>query len=195
MKTRDKYIKLINDNSTSLLNIIDDILDISRIEAGQLKLNYSKCYVNDVFLELFKVFDDEIAAKNKNIKLSIKFPQTQDNNILTTDVFRFKQIFTNLISNAIKFTEKGYVEYGSQYKQNDLVFYVKDTGIGIPKEQYELIFDRFRKIEDDNTVLYGGTGLGLAITKKLVEMLHGKIWLESEVNKGSTFYFTLPVSN
>ena len=101
------------------------------------------------------------------------------------------------IGNALKYTEKGYVEYGYNVKANTkdsyLEFYVKDTGIGIPKDKHQQIFDRFSKIEDCKTRLYRGTGLGLTITKNLVEMLGGKIWLESEEDKGSSFYFTIPV--
>ncbi|RLD62565.1 MAG: hypothetical protein DRJ01_06015 [Bacteroidetes bacterium] len=191
-KTRDSYIKIINDNSMSLLGIIDDILDVSKIEAGQLKLNYSEVNINDVLDELFILHQNYLNKENKDIKLLLKKP-SENNNIINTDVVRLRQILNKLIGNAIKFTNNGFVEFGYENRKNNIVFCVKDTGIGIDEEKFDLVFDRFRKIENDNTVLYGGTGLGLTITKKLVELLHGRIWLESEVNKGTTFYFTLPI--
>ncbi|MCK5823749.1 MAG: cache domain-containing protein [Bacteroidales bacterium] len=191
-KTRAKYINIINESCMSLLTIIEDILDISKIESGQLKLSYSEVNINDVFVELYTFFQEKLNEQNKVVKLFFKNYSETESFSISTDVIRFRQILNKLIVNAIKFTEKGFVEFGCEKQKNNLVFYVKDTGIGIAEDQFEHIFDRFRKIETDNSVLYGGTGLGLSISKKLVEMLHGRIWLESELGKGSTFYFTVP---
>ncbi len=114
---------------------------------------------------------------------------------MVTDPIRLQQILSNLIDNALKFTEKGFVEYGCSFSdKNDqkLTFYVKDTGIGLSPDQQGQIFNRFNKIEEDKRKLYRGAGLGLSISKNLVELLGGKLWVESEKDKGSAFYFTLP---
>jgi CheY-like chemotaxis protein len=115
-----------------------------------------------------------------------------NSDIICTDEHRLSQIINNLISNALKFTNDGYVEYGYAQENNSLKFYVRDSGIGIPKEYHEIIFDRFRQVDDKLSRNYGGTGLGLAICKSIVEMMGGRIWIESEPNIGSTFFFTIP---
>ena len=120
---------------------------------------------------------------------------TGNNDIIVySDKYRIKQILTNFMSNAYKFTDKGYIEQGLSIHDDNLVVSIKDTGIGISKENVEIIFDRFRKVEDDKTKLYRGNGMGLAISFKLSEILGSKIWVESEVNKGSYFYLSIPIS-
>lgn len=120
------------------------------------------------------------------------FPEHDGETVIFADTDRLKQIFNNLISNAIKFTSTGSIEIGYQPKGNLVEFYVKDTGIGIPVEYQEKIFERFRQVESSTTRKFGGNGLGLAITRNLVELMGGKIWLESELGKGTVFRFTLP---
>jgi signal transduction histidine kinase/CheY-like chemotaxis protein len=187
---------MIEQNSLSLLNIISDIIDFSKIEAGQMDFQITEVELEPILKELLQTFTHQIQKKElaKLITLKLKTPYGANNVTLKTDAFRLKQIFNNLISNAIKFTYKGIIEFGFRESTNGfLVLYVKDSGIGIKEENKDRIFDRFIKIEEDRNIVYRGTGLGLSITKYLVESLGGKIWVESEYNKGSEFIFELPL--
>jgi len=191
---REKYYIIVNRNTETLLNIINDILDISKIESGQLEISKSLVNVNIVLSELHTQFSKKIKTK-KTKNVSIKCNQHKDEIHIYTDHFRLRQIFTNLLDNAIKFTQTGSIEFGfKETKKNNIFFYVQDTGIGIPKEQQPLIYDRFRQIEQKGTNL-SGNGLGLAIVKQLVDLLGGGIRLKSEVGKGTMFTFWLPADN
>ncbi|MEE4198277.1 MAG: two-component regulator propeller domain-containing protein [Bacteroidales bacterium] len=192
---KTELIDLIIKNSHSLLNLIDDIIDIAKIESGQLRIIKKECDVNQLMNELFE--DLQIRVEhNKNIKIIVDEKALQNPVKVYTDYYRIQQIFNNLTDNAIKFTEQGFVEFGyltdSLKSENQLIFYVKDTGIGLTSEQQNTIFSRFTKVEHDKKKIYRGAGLGLAISKNLVEMLGGKIWVESALNKGSTFFFSIP---
>ena len=193
---------LITKNSNTLLNLIDDIIDISKIECDQLEINEQNCSVNRIFKDILMEFEDVIQS---NDQVSIKVSEEHLHNPLEieSDSYRLEQILKNLVSNAIKFTEKGIIEFGYKLdkikNKNQILFYVKDTGIGLSSEQQKQIFSRFTKIEDNKKKIYRGAGLGLAIAKNLVELLGGELWVESEIenlsaNKagGSTFYFTIP---
>ncbi|NJM15950.1 MAG: response regulator [Bacteroidales bacterium] len=191
-KDRKEYINHIKLSGEVLLNLINDIIDLAKIEAGEIKVNKSSTSINEIINELQFYYKEAINQSNKNIELKIVRP-TQEDFKIKTDPFRVKQILSNLIGNALKFTYKGYVEFGYELQGEHVIrFYVKDTGIGIPNDQLDIIFERFRQIENTSMRNFGGTGLGLSITKNLVELLGGKIWLESTLNKGTTFYFTLP---
>jgi len=195
---KDELILHINKNSNTLVYLIDDIIDIAKIEAEQLKINKTECNINQIYSEVYNSFLETNEIKeNSSTKLILKKGILSDNFTINTDPVRFQQILINLIGNALKYTEKGHVECGYEVKTDKhnsyLEFYIKDTGIGIPEEKHKFIFERFSKLEDSKTKLYRGTGLGLTITKSLVQLLGGKIWLESKENKGSTFFFTIPV--
>jgi len=133
-------------------------------------------------------------AEQKLIEFNCACPESNSEVFVTADKERLHQIFNNLISNALKFTSQGYIEIGCRQADMAIEFHVKDTGIGIPADYHQKIFDRFRQVETSLTRKFGGNGLGLAISKNLIELMGGKIWVESEVGKGSTFYFTLPRS-
>ena len=198
---RENYIDIIHQSGKQLMNIINDILDISKIEVGQIQINEESISVNEILNELLILFKPEIAEK-RGIKLLIHKDLTNNESVIVTDGVRLRQILTNLINNAIKFTKEGFVEFGylllsdckndNSKEESCLQFYIKDTGIGIPKNKREIIFDRFRQSDESHTRKFGGTGLGLAISKGFVELLGGNIWHESSENKGSTFYFTIP---
>jgi Signal transduction histidine kinase len=197
---RKEFIGLILSNSNHLLNLINEIIDISRIEAGELILDLKLTNLNQVISEIVTQYNDQKALINKSqIKLQLS-PEIKNSNIsFKTDQIKLRQILVNLLENALKFTEEGFIEFGfklEQYEGEDfVVVYVKDTGIGINEEAKSFIFERFRKVENAGAdKLYRGAGLGLAISKRLVELMGGKIWVESELNKGSVFYFTLPFS-
>jgi len=184
-------------NSQSLLCLIDDILDISSIEASHLSIVYSDNNLHKELEELSFFFNEQKKMLNKP-NLEIKFEKPLGTDLyISTDKIRLNQILSNLINNALKFTETGHILFGYNLIQNTgskavLQFYVKDTGMGVPPEAQKYIFERFRKVELDTSKLFRGTGLGLSICKSLVEKFEGKIWIESEVNKGSNFYFEIP---
>lgn len=185
-----EFAKLIYDNGNNLLTVISDIMDISKIEAGQIQIFLRKFSVNQLIKSLQKEFSFIAAKKAIEIRLDPLNPK--DEIVLQSDNERIRQILNNLISNAIKFTDRGYIELGIKITDDFIQFQVKDTGIGIAKAYHDKIFQRFRQVESASKRKYGGNGLGLPISKSLVELLGGSIWMESEVGKGSTFYFKLP---
>lgn len=189
---RREYVELINKNSETLLNLIDDIIDVSKIEAGQMKIMLKGFRLNSIFDQLSVLFKSSMTFKNKEgIKL-IPVTTLPDNLIIISDPDRLRQVLINLVGNAIKFTEKGFVEFGYSLKDYDLEFYVRDSGIGISKEKLKVIFDRFTQADDSLTRKFGGSGLGLTISKGLIELLGGRLWASSVPGEGSTFYFTIP---
>lgn len=184
------FANIVIDSSKQLLNIVNDILDVSRIETGSIPLLMEDVVINDLIGILYAFFEPQIS--HKGIKLIQYKPLSGNQSTITTDRTRLRQILSNLISNAIKFTNTGHIKFGYKVIDGYLEFFVEDTGIGIPAHLQEKIFEPFRQANLEITSQYGGTGLGLTISKKLVEMLGGKIWIESKPGKGSTFYFTLP---
>ncbi len=193
----DQYIDIIINKGNLLLNIINDIIDISKVEAGKIEIIKSGCNIDEMFLDLYATFENiKKAGKKSHIDLRFVKPDIDSDITVYTDPFRLKQILTNLIDNAIKFTERGFVEFGYsvilEAKKPRIRFYVRDSGIGIPEDKQKLVFNRFRQIEDSHTRRFGGTGLGLTISKKLVELLGGDLKVESHEGEGSTFFFTIP---
>ncbi|WP_421918330.1 ABC transporter substrate binding protein [Marinifilum sp.] len=194
---RKKFISIIKKNTNALLRLINDILDISKIETDQLKVSMSKCNMSELF-DSIKENYEAIAEYSENNKLTfiVSLPQEEQVTEITTDSVRLQQIFSNLLENSIKFTQEGEIEIGYQLKGKHIEFFVRDTGIGIPDDKQEIIFDRFRQAEmDSHTRQYGGTGLGLAICRSLIELLGGEIRMKSKPHAGTTFYFTIPLLN
>jgi signal transduction histidine kinase len=189
-ETKLMYADMIESNTVSLLVLIDEIIDLSKIEAQQLSLKKQNFSVDVLVEELIQIFN---YGQNKpNIELKTKRISPDKELFVFSDRVRLKQILINLLSNAFKFTDSGFIEMGYFYSDNgEICMYVKDTGIGIKKEHHQAIFHRFRKLNDNSSKVYRGTGLGLAITQKLVELLGGQIWIESEPGNGATFYFTI----
>jgi len=192
-ESREELITHIEYNSNTLLHLIDDIIDIAKIEANQLEINRNDCFINTMLQELREIFIN----KNKFIlRKDVEFILNQENSdkdfSVITDKIRLQQVLTNLIDNALKFTDKGFIAFGYFIDNEFIKFFVKDTGIGMSQEEQEIIFKRFTKLEDDRKKLYRGAGLGLAISKNIVHLLGGEIWVESEKNKGSSFFFTIP---
>lgn len=192
---KQSFLEQVIRNGHILLHVINDILDISRIESGELSMVKSRINLKSFFNEMVHHTKISAEAKNLLVKTFVDDGELDDSACLHADLQRLTQIFTNLISNALKFTNVGYIEIGRNLTSEFVVFHVKDTGIGIPPEHHAEIFKRFRQVEDATSRKYGGNGLGLAITRNLVELMGGKIWLESESGKGSTFYFTIPLAN
>jgi CheY-like chemotaxis protein len=191
-KKKKLYSDIIERNSQQLLSLISDIIDIAKIESDQLKIHNSQFNLNDLLDEIFQIFSNEINGyPDKNIVLHLSKDMERDQAFIIADRFRLTQLFNNLLNNALKFTTTGNIDFGYRYSGKDFLFFVKDTGIGILSENQEVIFEPFRQEDDTITREYGGTGLGLAICKKLVQLMGGKIWLESEKEKGTIFYFKL----
>jgi signal transduction histidine kinase len=187
---REKYSKIVVDSGEQLLSIVNDILDISRIEAEEVEVNKETFEVNFLLDELCEFF--RLKAQRKQIELIAEKESEESPVFIVSDKVKINQILSNLISNAIKFTSKGIIKVSYQLFSDEITFSVKDSGIGISAEMQSKIFDRFRQAELDLTRQYGGTGLGLSISEKLVKLLNGDIWLESTPQKGSTFYFKVP---
>jgi CheY-like chemotaxis protein/anti-sigma regulatory factor (Ser/Thr protein kinase) len=182
------------------LKIIEDIIDLSKIEANQLQIQEKEFNLNELLDELNTIFDKEIQTERKHsltLTLSKELPDEKAN--VKLDKTRLQQILTNLLSNAIKYTESGKIEFGYKLVKSSswyyLQFYVSDTGIGIPEDKQDIVFDRFRQSDDSQTRSYGGTGLGLSISKALIEKMGGTIWLDSEPDSGTVLYFVLPLLN
>jgi signal transduction histidine kinase/ligand-binding sensor domain-containing protein/CheY-like chemotaxis protein len=196
---RKSYQSIIESSSVTLLNLINDIIDFSKIEAKRLEIIITEVPLIKIFNNLKEIYTYEIKKQQLFTAKQLEFRVNIDKNIqsmvIPTDEIRLNQILSNLVNNAIKFTQKGYIEVGCEFiaENETLEFYVKDTGVGIKKEYHEIIFDRFRKVEDDKDTIYRGAGLGLAISRQLIKLLGGDIWVESEPGKGSVFYFSHPV--
>lgn len=210
IEERKEYEKYITGSAETLMKLIDDIIDISKIEAGEVVVELSNCQINRLLFELFATFQQLLNSKNKShVELIISRDVKDEDFTVKIDQTKVKQILSNLLSNAVKFTDKGSIDFGYQIVKpkeefitveninfvphSVLLFFVKDTGIGMEKEQHELIFNRFEKVEN-KTKLYRGAGLGLSISRSLCEMMGGKIWVDSVVNQGSHFYFTIPIA-
>ncbi len=192
-ETKQQFFNHIKNSGNSLLNLINDIIDFSKIESGELKISKTIFNLNEMFDELHQTFIKIKTGKGKDhIDLTFTKGLSDEDAIIYTDPFRLKQIITNLVENAIKFTEKGRIQVSYHLNQTKLVFSVKDTGIGISQDKQDIIFNRFRQADDSHARKYGGTGLGLSISKKLSKLLNGKMWLESTVGVGSNFSIRIP---
>ncbi len=193
---RLEFSKMMEMSARDLIKLIDDILDISSIEANQVKITLEDCQINSLLKEVFEVFRQSMRVDNPDsqVKPVLNIPDDNKDYILNTDRLRLRQIILNLLNNAVKFTPEGFIELGyfTEETNQNLIFYVKDTGIGIPFVKLNKIFERFTKVADVTTKHYRGTGLGLSISIKLAKMLNGDIRVESEVNKGTIFYVSMP---
>jgi signal transduction histidine kinase/ligand-binding sensor domain-containing protein/CheY-like chemotaxis protein len=188
---KEDIIGIIINNGESLMGLINDILDLSKIHANQVILYPLFIHLPSLLKEIFDNFTLE--AENSHLVLKLALNEIPADFVLDTDKLRLKQVINNLIQNALKFTPSGSIEFGVKEINDDVTFFVKDTGIGIDQNIGNSIFERFQKIESKDQI-YSGTGLGLAICKSLVELWGGTIWYKSELDKGATFYFTHPVS-
>jgi signal transduction histidine kinase/CheY-like chemotaxis protein len=187
-----EYTNNITVSGNRLIEIVNNVLEISKIQTGQVLITKKSIVVKDIFNDLSHAF--QLIAKAKNILLTFHdHSQSNLSPIIFSDETKLHQILTNLINNALKFTKSGSVDIGIEEDGEFIQFYVKDTGIGIPEELHEKIFLRFIQVEKSMSRNYEGAGLGLAISKELVEMLGGRIWVESTTGKGTTFFFTLPL--
>lgn len=186
---QQEYIRVIEKSGERLLNIINDIIKISKLESGLVEPMISRFYVNELLDYMYRFFLPQ--TQEKKLKLIIVNPLKDENPVINSDKEKLYAILTNLTRNAIKFTGKGFIEIGYFHNGNEYTFYVKDSGIGMTTDQIEIVFERFRQGSETIARDYEGSGLGLSISKAYVEMLDGRIWVESEIDKGSIFYFTI----
>ncbi len=187
----DAYTEIISRSSNHLLSIVNDVIEISNVEAGRLKITMSDGNLESILDDLHTQF--KARASEKNIDFTLETPPNHIRKI-RTDCTKFIQVLTNLLNNAFKFTHSGRICYGYRIQDKYLEFYVADTGIGIDKQHQSRIFDRFYQVDNTVTREHEGTGIGLSISRAYVENLGGKIWLRSAPGKGTTFYFTIPLA-
>ncbi|MFO8066670.1 MAG: ATP-binding protein, partial [Bacteroidales bacterium] len=188
---KSHYLSIIEKSGKRMLSIINDLFDISRIEAGQIEVYNEKVSVNEVMKSLYDFFVED--ANNKNLDLQCSHLKEEKPFTIYTDKEKLNATMSNLLKNAIKFTSAGNISFGYEIKNDKIVFFVRDTGTGIPKNKQSYIFDRFVQGNYSNSRDYEGAGLGLAISKAYVEIMNGEIWVESKENAGSTFYFSFPM--
>lgn len=188
---RNTYTDLVERSATRLINTINEIIEISRIETNTVKIKLSNANPSDIITELFKKNKKQIESIPLEFKAN--FPVENSQRIINTDIQKIGYIFDSLINNSIKFTLKGFIEIGYQFNNSQVIFFVKDTGIGIPADREAAIFKPFVQANLSITRAHEGAGLGLSIAKAYTEMLGGKIWFESELNKGTAFFFSLPI--
>lgn len=191
----EEFVKVIIENGEHLLSLINEIIDISKIEAGMLELSKREFSLNQLMDELYTFFKSNTNVIAKNLDISCKKGLPDEKSIIIFDRTRLKQVLMNLVNNACKFTKKGSVELGYYLNAGQLVFFVKDTGPGLNVEQQKYIFERFLQVTLDHKPEQEGTGLGLTISKAFVNLFGGDIWIESEPGAGSIFYFNLPLEN
>ncbi len=193
-KTRYEYIDHIVQSGEGLIKLINDIVDISKIESNQLKIDKGPVRINEVLEQIYNRYEELLLLKNNpGIKLVYEAAMPDPDFTIITDPYRLQQILSNLLNNAIKFTPQGEIKFGYNIVKSELLFFVQDDGIGIPDDKKEEIFKRFGKLEDPERMNKSGTGLGLSIAKSLLELLGGRIWLDKNEEKGARFCFSLPL--
>jgi signal transduction histidine kinase len=187
---RIQYLKRIQSNGDNLIKLLDDLMDLSKIEAGDLTMRYSNFSVDIMFVELKEIFSNELIKRGKlDVKLNYLLPNVELS--LFSDPYRIKQVLSNLLTNAVKFTVAGNITFECQKANDELVFSVSDTGTGIPEEDQKIIFERFMKF-NYYSLNREGSGIGLSIVEKIVTLLNGRIWFKSVYGEGSSFYFSIP---
>ena len=197
MALQNEYIENINKSGKHLLELINDIIDVSKLEAGLISINNSKFKIEEELENLYKQFTVHEKCLKGQVRLILDTQPNNSDHTIFTDPLLFNQVLINLLNNALKFTLKGQVNFGFQVIDVDgnafYEFYVKDTGIGLSNSNKEIVFDRFRQVNYKDKRTYGGTGLGLSICRANVQLLGGKMSLDSQEGKGSKFVFTIPV--
>ena len=192
-KEKNEYIDIIKNSGNRMMDIIEDLVSISKIESGQMQLDKEKTNINELMEYLYQLFDMKIDREVLELRMDIENSGYPFH--INTDKDKLYAVISNLLKNAIRFTEQGYISFGYQtFKDKDVIqFYVQDTGRGISPAQQYAIFKRFVQVDTSLSRSHEGTGLGLSIAQAYVEMLGGEIWVDSEKEKGSTFYFTIPL--
>lgn len=189
-----QFIGIINQNIDALLELINDIFDIAQVEAGSMDIDEQSCNINDLLSSIQTYFNFEKGAMGKdNLQVKLKRANKDSEFSILTDKYKLRRTISNLVENALKYTEEGSIEIGYVYNNNGMIeFFVKDEGIGFEQDKADVIFKSFRQVDDSSTRKYGGLGLGLTVAQKFTELMGGELWAKSEPGKGSVFYFTIP---
>jgi len=190
---RSLYTRMISENSLILMSIVNKVIEVSSIQTGQITVINDIVDIKELIISVYEAI--RLNLRKSSLKIQHNIDISDEDNTISSDIYKLKEILTNLMDNAVKFTKKGVVEIGCSRKGDYIEFYVKDTGIGIPVDMQEEIFNSFTQVEKGDIREYGGNGLGLTISKAYVEVLGGKIWIDSQEGNGSTFFFTIPVLN
>ncbi len=191
---KEEYMEHINMNSNSLLSLVDAMIDVSLLEIGELKVKKERCNLDMLMQQIYHYFSiDKHKMGKDHIALLLNKYRSEGNFMIYTDPYRLTQVLSNLLHNALKFTNKGIIEFGYFTRDDDkLEFFVKDSGKGILAEKARLVFNKFEKLDDDETGRpESGLGLGLTLANGIIQILGGEIWIESNIFKGSTFSFTI----
>lgn len=191
---REEYMDHINKSSAKLLSMVESMIDVSLIETGQMQIRYDDCYVNQLLKDIYRYFNVHRHKNERNhIALLLNLQNKSDDYTICTDQFRLQQVFTNLLNNAFKFTEKGIIEFGYYLddEHDQITFFVSDSGKGVLKEKSEMIFESSDNIEEVKKI-DSGVGLSLTLSKGIIELMGGKLWVEENVFHGSTLKFTIP---
>ncbi|MFH0755991.1 MAG: response regulator [Bacteroidota bacterium] len=197
----NEYAVEINKNGRNIQNIVDNIISVAKLESGEVKIDLAECKINQFLLDLFAEYENHIQKLSlQGIELRLKRDVKEKEFTILTEPYRIRQVLSNLLTNAIRYTETGFVEFGYLVAEREaggtgimnLTFYVKDTGSGIPEEKKNSIFDRFRNVESTGKLNRSGPGIGFPLSKVYIKLLGGNMWFESRAGEGSTFYFTLP---
>ncbi len=191
---RAEYINIVHQNGNQLMRVMDALIDISKLQTQVYVEPKEKINVNNLIHDLYKNYSQEITAMKKPIKLNLILGNEGEKNVLTTHKEALYKIFDHLINNAIKFTQEGDIYIGYTVDKSAFEFFIKDSGIGIPKGQEECIFDLFRQADIQNSREFGGNGIGLSIVKKYVEIMGGNVWAETNQEKGSLLKFVIPTA-
>jgi signal transduction histidine kinase len=189
---RNEFTQILNYSSKELLDLFNRILELSQLESKSMDFHESELSVHDLFLNLHSKYIQSIYSSNKSILLA--FTEDIEEIKIFTDLDKLSKVLSYLLENAVKFTEKGKIDFGYALQdKNNILFYVKDTGPGICKSEQEKVFQKFTQVDNSYTRIYSGAGLGLSLSKEIVKLLGGKLYIDSQVNQGCTFYFTIPL--
>ncbi|WP_372755171.1 sensor histidine kinase [Labilibaculum sp.] len=188
---RNEFTKILNSSSKELLGLFNRIMELSQLESGSLEFHESELSVHDLFLKLYSKYTQKINETQKNLILN--FTEDFEEIKIFTDLEKLSKVLSYLLDNAVKFTENGEIDFGCAIQdRNNILFYVKDTGPGINKEEQEKIFQKFTQVDNSYTRIYSGAGLGLSLSKEIVNLLGGKLYIDSQAKQGCIFYFTIP---
>lgn len=189
-----QFINIINQNIDALLELINDIFDIAQVESGSMEIEEEACNINDLLSAIQTYFNFEKGTVGKdNLQVKLNRANKDSEFSILTDKYKLRRTISNLVENALKYTEEGSIEIGYIYADSGMIeFFVKDEGIGFEQDKADVIFKSFRQVDDSSTRKYGGLGLGLTVAQKFTELMGGELWAESEPGKGSIFYFTIP---
>ena len=189
---RNEFTNILNTSSKELLDLFNRILELSQLESGSMNFQESEISVHTLFIQLYSIFEQNINDSQKNLILN--FTEDLQEIKIFTDLDKLTKVLSYLLENAVKFTEKGEIDFGCAIQdRNNILFYIKDTGPGINKNEQEQIFKKFTQVDNSYTRIYSGAGLGLSLCKEIVNFLGGKLFIDSHLGQGSIFYFTIPL--